>query len=163
MSVTSRSPLRMAGACVNSGNVNTGEVPVNRGGAQTFCVLSGALLLGSGGSIPLAGGTTGHALWFSGAGRLNTILPHQGVSGAAGFFYDSATIARSGVATIGESGYRIVGVVPANTFGLVGVTGGGPLPIATDIPFFSGLCGSFPSGMAGVTFTITPETNQAFN
>ncbi len=153
----------MAGACVNSGNVNTGEINYTRGGARTFCVYSGALLLGSGGSIPLAAATTGHALWYSGAGRLNVILPHQGVSGAAGFFYDSAVVARSGTATYTESGYRVVGVVPANTFGLVGVTGGGPVPINCEVPFFSGLCGCFPSGMAGVTFTITPETNQPFN
>lgn len=163
MSVTSRNPLRMAGACINSGNPATGEVAYTRGGQRTLCVYSGALLLGSGGSVPLAGGTTGHAQWWSGPGRLNTILPHQAVSGAAGFFYDSATIALSGVAGYASSGYPVVGVVPANTFGVAGVVGGPPQQMNVDVPFQNGLCASFPSGMAGVTFTITPETNQAFN
>lgn len=163
MSVTSRSPLRVAGATINSGNPATGEVPVTRGGQRTFCVYSGALLLGSGGSTPIAGGTTGNALWWSGPGRLNTILTHQAVSGAAGFFYDSATIAASGVAAYAAAGYQVVGVVPANTFGVAGVVGGPPQQMNVDVPFANGLCGSFPSGMAGVTFTITPETNVPFN
>lgn len=161
MSVTTRNPLRTAGATLHSGSVNTGQQNMTYGGGQAICVLSGALLLGSGGSTPVAGGTTGHAVFWSGPGRLDTVLAHQAISGTAIFFYDSNVVARSGVATIGESGYRIVGVVPANTIGSYVTLGGGPLPLQFGTPFQNGLAVSCPSGAPGFTASFTPEVNPS--
>lgn len=160
MSIASRNPVRMAGAVVNSGDCNTGELLWTHGGGRTMGMFSGALLQGSGGTTPVAGGTTGHAVWFSGAGRLNSLFFHQAISGVAMQFYDSAVVARSGVATIQESGRKVLWVTPANNFNVAG-TLQWPDKVDIDMPFQSGLALSYPSGCPGVTWTITPETNPA--
>ena len=164
MSVTSRNPLRMAGANVSSGNVNTGEFAYTMGGAQRFGSFSGGILnLSSGGPPPAAGAvvvTADHAVIYSGAGRLNEVVPHQAISGTAIHFYDSAVVARSGPGTYRESGYPLIGLVPANTIGMTPFLGAGPLPLVYGVPFNSGLCIAFASGAPGFTVTFTPEVNS---
>src|SRR5690242_20076362 len=80
MSVTSRNPLRMAGAIVYSGSPNTGEVRTTRGGEIVYSALSGVAV---------------DTLIQSGAGRLNTVSRLTVASGMGVIFYDSA-IATSG-------------------------------------------------------------------
>ena len=164
MSITSRDPLRVAGANVSSGNVNTGEQMTTQGGGQRFASFSGGIRnLSSGGPPPVAGApavTADHAVIYSGAGRLNSIFSHQSVlalSGVAITFYDSATVARSGPSTWQESGYGIVGVLNSPQ----GASGQftGVAPVNFGVPFNSGLSICYPSGTAGFTVTFTPESN----
>lgn len=158
MAQRSRNPHRMAGAVVSSGNLDTGEVAWTRGGQRLVSFFSGGpLQLGSGSVAPVAQ-TGDHAIFWSGAGRLNTVFPHQAISGVAVHFYDSAVVARSGPNTYRESGYGLLAVIPANTWD----NQGGTLeqihkPIHFDTPFYSGLAVIGASGVPGVTFTFTPE------
>ena len=150
------------GANLHSGTPRTGEVNWTRGGAQRWGINSGGLLSPSSGSPPPPTGavvrTGDQILVFSGAGRLNTVFPHHAISGVAIHIYDAAVVARSGPLTHVESGYPVIGVVPANTWH----PGGGTLlglhpPIQFDTPFHSGLCVSCTSGTPGFTLTFTPE------
>ena len=116
-----------------------------QGGLRTACVFSGT-----------AGGD---ALLFSGAGRINYILPH-GVqtSGVAVTFYDSAIAVSGG--PLPASGHTIVGVLPATqspVSGTVFFTNGSPIEV--NMSFRSGLCIASRSGQVGVTVSYTPEVN----
>jgi hypothetical protein len=161
MSITSRSPLRVAGANINSGNVFTGEQLITLGGGQRACFFSG---MASGiaaisvspyaGQIVVSGADV---LIVSGGGRLKTILPtstYTALSGVAIYFYDAGVVISGGPFPL--SGHAIVGVVP----GAFGVSGQivGQTPIQFDIPFNSGLCMASKSGQVGVTVTFLPET-----
>ena len=163
MSVTSRSPLRMAGANIHSGNVNTGEIPWTQGGGARFTCFSGGIRnLSSGGTAPPTGApavTADHAVIYSGAGRLNEVLPHQAISGVVLVFYDAATPGLSGPGTYTNSGYPIIGLIPANTIGSYALLGGGPFLSNFGFPFNSGLCVANASGCPGFTVTFTPEVN----
>lgn len=159
MSVSTRNPLRMAGANLASGNVNTGELSFNRGGAQAGCFYSGAFLQGTA-AAPGSLGSGGNYLLVSGAGRLNTVAIHQNIqvlSGVAITFYDSAVIKLSGVA-VSASGQRIL----TTTIAPGGVSGQQTLSnvnMQVDAPFQSGLCVEALSGAPGFTWTYTPEAN----
>lgn len=160
MSVTSRNPLRFAGATVNSGFPNTGEVPWTRGGMATATVYSGGLLAPGSGFLPAgAVKTADQILLVSGPGRLNTIVPLNSVfalSGVPNIFYDSTVVARSG-GPVSESGYRTLALLnaPNGQSGLLTFTA----PIPVDMPFTSGLSVSCVSGTTGFTVSFTPETN----
>ncbi len=156
MSLQTRSPVRTFGA-VSSGSPDTGEQLTTRGGTRRYSVYSGGLITVNSGSLPLPLqlGSGGHVNIWSGAGRLNTVIPHQYISGAATVFYDAASIAGSGVGTFATGGYAVLGIIPANSFNGTNL---GPLPpIQFDTPFMSGLSVSAPSGSAGFTVTWTPE------
>lgn len=166
MSVTSKNPLRMAGANLNSGQVNTGDIYFTQGGAQKYTAFSGGLLnLASGGQNPPAGApavVADNALLFSGAGRLNKCFPHQLISGVSVVFYDASVPALSGPNNFTKSGYAVLGILPANTIGGIGVNlGAGPFVAEFGIPFNSGLCVSATSGCPGFTVSWTPETNPS--
>ena len=158
MSIRTRNPLRFGGAVHQSGNLDTGEVNVTRGGQLAYSIYSGALLIGSGtpGGV---GSVLGHGLITSGPGRLHTVFPHQSISGVQITFYDAVTQALSGAASHALSGYTVTAVVPGNTFG----PNLGPLaePHKFDVPFHSGLCFSCPSGAAGFTATYSTEYTPA--
>src|SRR5438093_889232 len=110
MSVGTRSPLRVAGATVNSGFPNTGEIAVTRGGAQAACLWSGALAPVLTGCPAGALTSGGHTQLWSGPGRLNTILVHSYLnSGQPVTFYDAGTITISGISV---SGQRFIGIIP---------------------------------------------------
>lgn len=162
MGYRTRNPHRFAGAVITSGNMDTGEINWTRGGMRLGCFFSGGLRsLGSGAPAPVAQ-TADHAVFWSGAGRLNTVFPHQAISGVAIHFYDSAVVARSGPNTYMESGYRLIAVIPANTWD----NRGGTLehiqvPMQFDVPFYSGLAVIGTSGVAGCTFTWTPEATRS--
>ena len=163
MSLTTRNPVRFIGGNLNSGYANTGEVAFTRGGQLTFSAYSGGmgLQIGSGGIPPPTGAAhvlADHGRLFSGAGRLHTVIPHQALSGVAITFYDGAAPAVSGVGLWRVSGLSVLGTVPANSFLAFG-TLGGPMPIALDVPFFSGLCVNASSGTPGFTCTFTPEVS----
>lgn len=157
MSVTSRSPLRMAGANIHSGSVDTGEFMHVRGGGQAATIYSGAFgpaLTGVPGGIV----SGGNVLIFSGGGRLNSVLVHQNVlalSGVAISFYDAGVIKLSGV-SIAASGAKVLGVVGA-AGGVSGQFNLAQNSITLDSPFQSGLCVEALSGAPGFTTTWTPE------
>lgn len=155
MSVTSRSPMRMAGACVNSGNINTGELSMTTGGARTVSV-SGAFSGNPDGSVGLASGQ---------AGRVNNIVLHQSPgniwtqSGIAVQLYDAA-LPVSGAPLV-ASGHKLLAVLngPVGHSGQILQTG----LFELGVPFTSGLFARAASGAPGFTVTWTPETNQNFN
>lgn len=155
MAIISRSPTRLAGACINSGSVNTGETNLNNGGGQAATIYSGILtgpgLVSAPGAV--ANGT--NVLFYSGAGRLNNIIPIAGISGVTVQFYDAAVATSGGPFAL--SGHKVIGVLQGNT--LV-VTQNAPIgKIETQAPFQSGLCAAVLSGSPGFTITFTPETN----
>lgn len=164
MSLTSRNPLRMAGANINSGVPSTGEVKFTMGGDMTVTIYSGTAIL-SGGlaaaytSVGAAAGTGYDAVLFSGAGRLKDVQPHVQSSGVAVKFYDAGAVASGG--PFSASGHKVLGTLPANTWtgGAGGIFGIGPQIYSFDVPFTSGLCVALASGQPGMTITFTPETN----
>ena len=167
MSVPVRNPMWLAGAtCRTSGDVQDAAIGVIRGGGRCAAILSGGYApnLNSAPGATLAGGNSGHVLLFSGAGRLNSILPHvQMVSGVYGYFYDAGTLSFG----TGLSGQKIIGVIPPTMNG--GTLSGGGYgtyapwngePIRPDMPFNSGLCVLALSGVPGFTVSWTPEANS---
>lgn len=174
MSITTRNPLRMVGGNLSSGWPATGEVPMTRGGQQTACVYSGAIVMGVTACPTGSLSSGGSVLVISGAGRLNTftaLFPagvalagngEQGVlSGISIVAYDSAITARSGLfsdATIGESGRKILySWYPSRLMSGTSPVGPGYSPVAVDAPYFSGLCVMALSGSPGFLVTYTPE------
>lgn len=161
MSVTSRNPLRMAGASF-SGFPGTQEVAMTRGGQMTACVWSGALAPSLAGCPAGSVTSGGHTQLWSGAGRLNTIMPHAYLnSGQAVTFYDAGAISVSGISV---SGQRFVGIVPQSMRAPLAVLSGNTQAtvawqdaIQIDMPFSSGLCVSAASGAPGFTVSFTPE------
>lgn len=168
MSVTTRSPLRMAGANLSSGHPATGEVPWTRGGQLTATLWSGGVSPNLTGAPTGAVTSGGHTLILTGAGRLNTILPHSFLtSGQPVFFYDAGAISVSGVSV---SGQRIIGIVPNTMRAPLAALSGNIATVVNwedkidcDMPFTSGLCVAAASGAPGVTVSYTPEVNVNFN
>lgn len=159
MGIATRNPLTTVGGLLYSGGVRTGHVQQTLGGQVAVSVLSGGLLSPGSGFTPGAVQTADQLLLFSGAGRLDSILPHTVISGVALRFYDAATVAASGT-----HGPRVLGIIPANSIGSFGpALGGGPLPVYPGMPFTSGLCVSCVSGTPGWTATFTPAVNPQYN
>lgn len=154
MSFTTRNPMRWLGACPTSGGVDDGSFLDRIGGTKTAGVYSGGLAPTGFGGVNVAA-ANGHVLLATGQGRLNTVLPHQAISGVQITFYDSAVVALSGVALYAASGMPVVGVVNPNSF-YAPNTLGGPLVVRFDCQFTSGLCASVASGAPGFTATWTP-------
>ncbi len=166
MSVTTRSPLRFAGANLSSGFPNTGEVQMTNGGQGTACLWSGALAPSLAGCPTGAVTSGGHTLVVTGAGRLHRIMPHSMmVSGQPIFAYDAGAITVSGISV---SGQRIIGFVPPRSRSLLSLASGQVDTtvewkdvIEVHMPFTSGLCIAAASGAPGVTVSFTTETNPA--
>ncbi len=166
MSLTTRAPLRVTGANVNSGFPNTGEINVSDGGERTACVWSGSLLTNASLTGCPTGAVTsgGHILLWTGAGRLNRVYAHDMLtSGLAVTFYDAAAISVSGVSV---SGQRFLGKIPARSRGTLAVASGSVDTVVSwddilnfQMPFSSGLCVAAASGAPGFTASFTPETN----
>lgn len=165
MAVLTKNPLRMVGGCINSGNINTGEVQTVRGGGQKCGVWSGSLSVGTAVGFNVVNSSGGQVLLVSGQGRLNSILPHINMqSGQPVYFYDAVAIVQSGTTV---SGQIILASIPATYQGSwnsgypqVLVNNGQPFNV--DAPFFSGLCASILSGAPGFTVSYTPDTEPAF-
>ncbi len=162
MAQPTKNPQRFGGTVTNSGAPATGQVRITYGGEKVACIFSGGLLtLGSGNLVPVSNPGTGHAVLWSGPGRLDAIQAHQSISGSAIQIYDSYTVAASGVATVPAAGYPILHVVPANTIGSYGVLGGGPNPIPGWGVFNNGLAVNMPSGAPGISIYFTPEVTPS--
>ena len=158
MSVATRNPLRLAGAVLHSGGINTGELLYTLGGQITASIYSGALAP----SLNAAPGATGgpDVLFFSGAGRLKGVTLQQTtspLSGPAIFFYDTGVVTSGGPFI--ASGHKILAVVNPiqvsgawNAQSIVG-------PYVFDVPFQSGLAVALKSGQPGFSATYTPEVN----
>lgn len=166
--VSTKSPMRMLGAQPNSGSPNTGEFPHVRGGSLKAVVWSGSLLTNAAfGGVPGGVSSGGHIQIASGAGRINSVLPHQAMqSGLPVFFYDASAVTLSGVSV---SGQNILGVLPGihQAYFIAGFQSGGQNPpwswsYLMDVVFFSGLCAAIPSGTPGFTVTYTPDTSPNF-
>lgn len=165
MSVANRNPLTMAGAQIFSGGPRTGEMQFVRGGALAGSLYSGALFSGttqpvaSIGAVQLSNG--GEMLFWSGAGRLNSVLTHAVQSTQSGtpiIFYDSAVLTSG--APFAASGHKILSVVNApSTAPASGISISTAIPgrIEVDMPFASGLSVHVASGCVGFTATWTPE------
>lgn len=173
MSLTTRKPLRFLGGNQSSGHPYTGELPTTRGGMYNGTVWSGGVAPATRG-LSHALGASGNQIDLTsggGRGRLHTIMPHlQMVSGTRVFFYDAATIARSGAGPVAdllaESGARVIGIIPTTHLGgdVAGSQSGYPTQpwqhqIQVDAPFLSGLFVSAASGAPGFSFTYTLEVN----
>ncbi len=163
MSSPIKKPCFVAGTPRSSGGPGTGEISVTRGGMQTACVWSGNILSNTAlTAAPGAVQSGGNVLFYSGAGRLNTVLPHSFLtSGQPVFFYDAGTPTVSGISV---SGCKIIGIIPGNYPAPLAVLSGNVQFTRTwqdkldvDMPFFSGLCASAPSGAPGFTLSYSPE------
>lgn len=175
MSVGSRSPLRVLGSIpvvsgsVASGFANTSEIRVTDGGEIVACVWSGNLLTNASLTGCPAGSVTsgGHIQLWSGAGRLNKIMPHAMLtSGQPVTFYDAGTITASGVSV---SGQKFIGRIPARAPATLALASGEvdrqmrwEDVITVNMPFASGLCVGAASGAPGFTVSFTPSLDVAF-
>lgn len=158
MSVSTRNPLNMIGGNLNSGAPRTGEFPMIRGGAICAAVMSGNIRPQADFTAIAPGvvASGGNILFYSGAGRLNSVAIMQNVlalSGVAINFYDQATLGASGTSV---SGLRVIAVIggPGGVSGQLYVPGD---PWLVDVPFTSGLCVNAPSGAPGFIVSYTPE------
>ena len=171
MSVTTRNPLRMVGATLHSGGVNTAEEQGTLGGSMRATIFSGMPSgAGAGGVAPATGAmvngvnTAGGAdtLIYAGAGRLKDVLLHASYPSLSGItlqFYDAGGAVTSG-GPFAASGHAVVASIP----GPYGVSGQQAVqigPIGFDVPFNSGLAVHVTSGHPGFTVTFTPEVNPA--
>ena len=131
------------------------------GGTRSFNIYSGGLIThGSGGKVPLSDPGTGDSVWFSGAGRVNTVIPHNAGSGQVSVLYDSVVTARSGISAL-ESGIQAIFFMTGNTNGgNNGIFNEGPPIFRVDTPFFSGLALQARSGVTGMTVYYTPAGSQ---
>lgn len=170
MSLSTRSPTRVAGGNYNSGAPYTGEQTLTLGGDFKATIwsgmVSGVSLAGAPGAVcgvNTAGGAD--VLFFSGAGRLKDVLvfnTYAGiVSGGPVVFYDSPTPTSGG--PFAASGHKIIGIIPAGLgFGPGGSSGFAQVVngqvLAFDMPFNSGLCANLKSGAPGFTVTYDPES-----
>lgn len=180
MGLRSKRPLRYAGAQMDSGWVDTGELRTNRGGEKTATVYSGAIAAGTLGA-PGGVASMGSVLVVSGPGRLNNFtanwpagvaLAGNGenacISGQPIIAYDSVTVARSGVLTDGmlaESGRKVLFAWCPPKQLASGVTNESFAaryqPQQIDAPFFNGLCVLALSGAPGYTLSYTPEVGRS--
>ena len=183
MGYRTRNPHRQAGALINSGNLDTGEVRMTRGGERAATIYSGAIAMGTARGQAGAGvfSSGGSVFLISGGGRLNSFtalwpaavaLAGNGenavVSGQPIVVYDAGITARSGVftdGTLSESGARILfawappkliasGALVLNPHATFN-------PQSLDIPFYSGLCVMALSGATGFNLTYTPEASRS--
>lgn len=143
-----------------------------RGGFNTATIYSGALLPNL---AACPGAVSGNAdiLLFSGAGRLDWLLPHTHTM-ASGVqlpivFYDAGVTSSGG--PFASSGHKILGFFPftvapvsgAPVTGQAGANSGQvcypapTTPITIDCPFQSGLAVALKSGQCGFTVGFTPE------
>lgn len=183
MGLRSRRPMRMAGAVLNSGYSDTGEVRMTRGGELVAAALSGGIANMSGMGIPITSG--GHAFIVSGQGRIHTFTALRAtnllsgvtaanagtsvLSGQPIVVYDAVMTQRSGVIAgvpLGESGARpIYHWFPPTSQSGVNVERGNVeayfQPTMLDQPYYSGLCVMALSGAPGFTITYTPEANRS--
>lgn len=173
MSVSSKNPLRLAGATVNSGDVNTGEQKVTTGGGQSMSIYSGnavlsGVLSAAYANAGVAVGTGYDVLLVSGAGRIKDVMLHQqALSGLAITFYDAGAVSSGGPFPL--SGHKVVAVVPGSTNVANPINSGTAFVAVTpltpfwgfDKPFQSGLCVALKSGQPGFTVDFIPETNPA--
>ncbi len=164
MSVSTRNPLRVLGGAATSGNANTGELQVTRGGVQLSTIYSGIIAAPGLTAAPGAVAAGSDVLLCSGGGRLNSIIPHLvSASGQRLLFYDAVAATSGG--PLYTSGHRVIGVLPAATDqNLVnsGVYATPIGPITLDTPFLSGLCVATRSGCVGFSVAFTPEANPSF-
>lgn len=141
MSTPIRRPLFMAGTPRSSGDIQTGEVNMTRGGNRTYTATSGVAV---------------DTLIYAGAGRLNTAFAYTRISGHV-IFYDAGTAVSGGP----FAGNKVLGYIGDNMVGISGVAQRLlATPIAFDMPFQSGLVAA-PVGSGGPSFTLSfiPESS----
>lgn len=161
MSIPTKKPIRFAGAVVNSGHPNTGELAMTRGGMTGFSAFSGGPVQLASGSAAVVATTGDHAVLISGPGRLNTAFILNGtlsMSGVGIVFYDAASVSASGPGTY--TNRRVLGVLngPGGVSGQVNLPGNAQ---SFDMPFALGLAVNAPSGACGFSCSYVQETNQA--
>ncbi len=155
VSVPRSKPTYIAGTPRSSGDVQTGEIPITRGGGRCASFPSGLV--------------TADAMIYSGAGRLASVLitNQAATSGSQILFYDAAAATSGG--PYATSGHKVIGATPGSFQGGV-ASGFNPSVLAGsvlifDMPFQSGLAvgglaSAVRSGSAGFTVSFTPESNS---
>lgn len=133
----------MGGACLGSGNMDTGQMLETFGGGQVFTSFSGVVV---------------DTVVQSGPGRLDTVMAYATLlSGRGVIFYDSAVATSGG--PFSASGHKVVGVIsPAwnqSASGFLNNVGAGE-PMRPGMPFFSGLVAApGVGGSGGPSWTIS--------
>lgn len=152
MAAPIRDPGFMAGTPRSSGDVQTGEVMVTRGGGRVVSA-----------SGMFSGNPDGIVSLYSGqAGRLNSVYLHQtpgniwSQSGIAVTFFDAGNVPLSG-GPFPISGHKLIAVLNAATGNSGQITTTGKFEV--DMPFQSGLWARAASGAPGFSVSITPECN----
>jgi len=147
MSEPIRRPQFVAGTPRKSGDLQTGEILVNRGGMETFTNFSGTA---AGNDVAIT----------SGAGRLHDVLQHvQMISGQSVLIYDGAVATSGG--PFSASGHKVLAVIPSTYRGGavsgVAATEWDARPIVIDRPFYSGLIAATRSGTPGFSVSFTRQ------
>ncbi len=132
------------------------------GGHKADCLFSGQVVPTLTGCRNGAVAVGSDVMFYSGAGRLQAVIPHQtlmALSGVTGVFYDAHAPVSGG--PIPASGHVILG----NSLNQNRITNSGDqlaagVPLVLNVPFYSGLCYNSRSGQAGVTVVWTPESHQ---
>lgn len=126
------------------------------GGTRRAAQYSGAVspsIVGAAGTVAVGA----DVLVVSGPGRVISITPHQtylSLSGVAISLYDGAGAVSGG--PVAASGHIPLGGIPA-AFGVSGQVVQSHVPIALNMPFFSGLCINSRSGQVGATISWMPD------
>lgn len=127
------------------------------GGFESNAIYSGAVAPAVAQSGNLAGIVGSDVMLQAGNGRLNRVVPHQGVftlSGPQLTIYDAALPVSGG--PLPASGHIPLAVLPG-PYGVSGQVQPAGTPIVLDLPFSSGLCLNSRSGQPGYTITWSAE------
>ena len=126
------------------------------GGTRNGAIFSGQVLpnvSGSAGAVAVGS----DVLFWSGAGRLTAVIPHQTVltlSGVNAMFYDAGIPVSGG--PIPASGHIPIGGLGVGA-GVSGQDSPAGIPIFLGISFASGLCYNSRSGQTGITVSWSPD------
>lgn len=137
-----------------------GENYQGLGGFFVASLYSGNVVSGGAAAIVAPGAVVvgSDVLLVSGAGRLNTLIPHTALPGTSITFYDAAAVSSGGPFIL--SGHKVLAVLPPWPQGPGALSGGGPVPVVYNVPFTSGLAVGCKSGqnLCSVAYTVFTPT-----
>lgn len=151
MSFRTRKPVRMAGALIQSGNVDTGAVVMEKAGSRVYTSFSG-----------VAVDTSIHA----GQGKLNQAFYFtQIASGRGVIFYDGHAVTSGG--PFSASGHKVLGILPMHAADAY-FSGVERNPISYpgvvnqyDFPYYSGLIAAPLAGSGNASFSVSYSPDAA--
>lgn len=145
MSFRTRKPVRMAGALIQSGNIDTGAVAMERAGSRVYTSFSGIGV---------------DTLIHSGQGKLNQAFHYtQIASGRGVIFYDGAAVTSGG--PFSASGHKVLGILPMHAAAAY-FSGVERNPMSYpgvinqyDFPYYSGLIAAPLAGSGHASFSVS--------